>query len=125
MRLFAVSMFARLTLILALIASLVFVTEARSVGLPVEMKQGGDCAARQCARGCCANVVCCATEEQKQSPQTPQQHLQQDLQLLAIELRAYTVLLAPPAPRHPLVIRDEIQKAHTLPPLAATCIQLI
>jgi hypothetical protein len=91
------------------------------------MKQGGGCADMQCSRGCCANVVCCSAVEQKEAPPAPAQpqHLQQDLQLLAIELRAYTFLLTPPAPRHPFVIRDEAETAHVLSPLAVNCIRLI
>lgn len=120
-------MFARIPLILALIVSLLFVTQAQPMSMPVEMKQGGMCAGMQCARGCCANTACCVAVEQKQAPQTPappqQQH--QDVPFVAIELRAFTLLLPPPAPRRPVVIRDDTWTAHALPPLAASCIQLI
>ncbi|EDY19527.1 hypothetical protein CfE428DRAFT_2703 [Chthoniobacter flavus Ellin428] len=120
-------MFTRIPLILALIVSLLFVTQAQPIGMPVEMKQGGMCAGMQCARGCCANKTCCATVEQKQAPETPapSQSQQQDVQFVALELRAYTFLLPPPAPRCPVVIHDEIWTAHALPPLAASCIRLI
>ena len=119
-------MFARTSLILALIVSLLFATQARPVAMPVEMKQGGGCAAMQCLRGCCANTTCCAAVEQEQAPQTPvPPQLQQDVQLIALELRAFTLLLPPPAPRHSVVIRDDTWTAHSLPPLAASCIRLI
>ena len=120
-------MFARTSLILALILSLLFATQARPVAMPVEMKQGGGCAAMQCARGCCANTTCCSAVEQKQAPQAPAppQQFHQDVPLVALELRAFTPVLTPPAPRRPVVIHDDIWAAHSLPPLAASCIQLI
>jgi len=121
-------MFARASLILTLIVSLLFAAQARPVVQPVEMKQGGVCAGMQCLRGCCAQVACCAAVEKKDAPQTPiqQQHLQQqDLQLAALELRAFTLLFTPPAPRRPVVIRDDTQAAHALPQLAVSCIRLI
>jgi len=120
-------MFARTSLILALILGLLFATQARPVVMPVEMKQGGGCAAMQCARGCCANTACCSAIEQKQAPQTPAppQQYHQDMQLVALELRAFTLVLTPPASRRPVVIHDDIWTAHSLPPLAASCIRLI
>lgn len=121
-------MFARTSLILALILSLLFVTQARPVVMPVEMKQGGVCAGAPCARGCCANTVCCAAVEQKDAPQTPtqpQQQLQQDVPFAALELRAFTLVFTPPAARRPIVMPDDIPAAHALPPLAASCIRLI
>jgi len=119
-------MFARTSLILALIVSLLFVTQARSVVLPVEMKQGGVCAGMPCVRGCCEKTPCCAAVEQKEAPQTPTSpELQQDVPLVALELRAFTLLFTPPAPRRSLVIQDESWAAHALPPLAASCIRLI
>lgn len=120
-------MLARIPLILALIVSLLFVTQAQPMAMPVEMKQGGMCAGMQCLRGCCANTTCCAVVEQKQGPETPAppQTQHHDVQFVAIELRAYTLLLPPPAPRCPVVIHDDTWAAHTLPPLAASCIRLI
>ena len=120
-------MFARLPLILTLILSLLFVTQAQPIGMPVEMKQGGMCAGMQCVRGCCTHKTCCATVEQKQAPQTPapSQSQQHNVQFVALEMRAYTFLLPPPAPRRPVVIRDDTWTAHALPPLAASCIRLI
>ncbi len=125
-------MFARTSLILTLVLSLLFVTQGRTVVLPVpvEMKQGGGCAAMQCGAGCCANVVCCKVTEQQKAPQTPgpapqsaQGHWQ--VQLAALDLRAYTILFLPPVPRQSFVVADEAGTAHTLPPLAVSCIQLI
>jgi hypothetical protein len=40
-------------------------------------------------------------------------------------LRAYTILFFPPAARRPFVILDEPGAAHSLSPLAVSCIQLI
>jgi hypothetical protein len=81
----------------------------------------------RCARGCCAHQTCCATVEQKQAPETPTapQSQQQNVPFVALELRSYTFVLPPPAPRRPVVIHDDIWTAHALPPLAASCIRLI
>ena len=120
------SMFAKTSLIVTLIVSLLFVTQARPVTLPAEMKEGGRCAGMQCARSCCANLMCCKAMEQLQSPQTPSPAPQSThVQLGTIGLRAYTILFTPPVPRRPFVILDEARTAHTLPPLAVSCIRLI
>jgi hypothetical protein len=120
-------MFAKTSLILTLLVSLLFVAQAQPAVLPVEMKQGGACAGMQCARGCCTNIACCKVIEQQKAPQSPapapQQH--NDIQLASIGLRAYTILFTPPARVRPLVILDEASTAHTLSPLAASCIRLI
>jgi hypothetical protein len=119
-------MLAKLSLILTLIVSLLVVTQAQPVTLPIEMKQDGVCAGMQCARGCCTNAVCCTVAEQKQAPQTPAPAPDHSpIQLATIGLRAYTLLVIPPAPRRPFVILDEASTAHTLSPLAVSCIQLI
>ena len=124
---FTRSMFAKLSLILTLIVSLLFVTQAQPVTMPVEMKPGGACAGRQCVRGCCANPACCTLSEQKQAPLTPvpasPQHFH--IQLATIGLRAGVFFFTPPARERPLVILDDLRTAHTLSPLAAGCIQLI
>lgn len=120
------SMFAKTPLILTLIVSLLFVTQAQPVAIPVEMKKGGSCAGMDCARGCCANIACCKIVEQQKAPQTPTPAPQYThVQLATIGLRAYTLLFVPPVPRRPLVILDEASTAHTLSPLAVSCIQLI
>ena len=117
---------ARLSIVFALIVSLLFGAQARPVMLPAEMKQGGMCAGMPCERGCCANMACCQAMEQQKAPQTPvtaPQH--NEVPLATIGLRAYTLLFIPPAPRRPFVIPDEAGTAHTLSPLAVSCIRLI
>ena len=120
-------MLAKTSLILTLIVSVLFVTQAQPATMPVEMKQGGACAGMQCVRGCCTNTACCTISEQKQAPLTPvpasQQHFH--VQLATIGLRAYVLLFTPPARERPLVILDEARTAHTLSPLAVGCIRLI
>jgi len=53
------SMVAKTSLILTLLVSLLFATEARPLALPVEMKHGGACAGMHCVQGCCAKMACC------------------------------------------------------------------
>jgi hypothetical protein len=120
------SMLAKTSLVLTLIVSLLFVTQAQQAA-PVEMKQGGACAGMECVRGCCANVACCTATAQQKDPPTsapaPQQHL--DVQLAAIALRNYTILPTPPTRQHVFIILDEASTAHSLSPRAASCIRLI
>ncbi len=119
-------MLAKISLVLTLIVSLLFVTQAQPMAVPVEMKAGGMCAGMQCVRGCCANVACCRFSEQKQAPLTPASGSQRfHVQLAAVVLRSYFVLFIPPARERPLVLLDDAGSAHTLPPLTVGCIQLI
>ena len=116
---------AKAFLILALFISLLFVTQAQPVVLPVEMKQGGGCAGMQCVSGCCANLACCKVMEQQKTPQPPAATPQSNpVQLATIGLRVSSFLFRPPVRRHSLIVRDEAGAAHTLPPLAVTCIWL-
>jgi hypothetical protein len=119
-------MFAKTTLVLTLIVSLLFAMQAQPVTLPGEMKQGGICARMECGLGCCRNVACCNVAQQQKAPQTPAPAPQYShVQLATIGLRVYTLLFIPPARERPLVILDEASTAHTLSPLAVSCIQLI
>jgi hypothetical protein len=117
---------ARISIVILLILSLLLGAQAQWMALPVEMKAGGICATKDCARDCCANTACCKTTEQQKSPQkpAPAQHNAQ-FQLATLGLRTWTILFLPPATRRPFVILDEVDAAHTLPPLAASCIRLI
>jgi hypothetical protein len=120
------SMFAKASLILTLIVGLLFVTQAQPMARPAEMRPGGACAGMQCARGCCANAMCCTLVERQQAPQTPApapQHT--DVQLATIGLRTYTLLFTPPPLRRPFVILDKTSAAHSLSPRATSCIRLI
>jgi hypothetical protein len=120
-------MLAKSSLILTLIVSLLFVTQAQPVATPVEMKPGGACAGVECVRGVCTNVVCCSTTEQQKGRPTPAPASQQqvDIQFAAIALRAYTILPPPSARKLVFAILDEASTAHSLSPRAASCIRLI
>jgi len=118
---------AKIVALFVMMTSLVGGAATPSANLPAELKKDGPCAEMHCARGCCANTVCCAVVQQKQAPQTPtpppQQHF--DLQFGLAELRTFVLLPPPPAPRSVFVTLDETHAAHSLPPLAANCIRLI
>ncbi len=119
-------MLAKISLILTLIVSLLFVTQAQPVALPVEMTKGGMCAGLDCASGCCANMACCNMMEQRKAPKTPVPAPQSThVQLATLGLRAYTLVFTPPASRRPFVISDEAGTAHSLSPLAVSCIRLL
>src|ERR1700761_9153935 len=96
---------ARISIAILLILGLLLGAQAQWMTLPVEMKTGGVCATKHCARGCCANPACCHTIEKQKTPASPApaQHITH-LQLATLGLRAWTFLLLPPAPRHPFVI---------------------
>jgi hypothetical protein len=119
-------MFAKASIILTLIVSLLFATQAPGWTLPAQMKAGGGCAQMQCMQGCCAAKACCHVTEQQPVPQqsTPAPRNVQ-LPEATLDLHAWTFLFLPPAARRPFVIHDEVSAAHTLPPLAASCIRLI
>lgn len=119
-------MLAKITLILTLLVSLLFVTQAQLAPLPVEMKQGGACAGMDCARGCCTNMACCTVTEQQKVPPKPALASQPThLQLATLGLRVCIPLFIPPAPRRSFVILHEASTAHSLSPRAASCIWLI
>ena len=70
--------------------------------------------------------MCCKMVEQQKAPLTPTSPPEYaHVQIETIDLRFYTFLFIPPAPRRPFVILDEASTAHTLSPLAVSCIQLI
>jgi hypothetical protein len=111
------------SLILALVVSLLFMTQVPMPARAAEVKPRGQCAAEKCALGCCTDMACCAAAEQRSAPQTPAPAPQQnDVQLATIGLRAFTLLFTPPAPRQPFVVPTETGAARTLSPLAASCI---
>ena len=119
-------MIAKTSLILTLIVSLLFVTKARPVVVPAEMKQGGTCAGVECVSGCCANVACCKMMEQGRAPIPPVAAPQSGhVQLATLGLRNFTILFTPPAPRWPFGIPGEASMAHTLSPRAVSGIRLI
>jgi hypothetical protein len=119
-------MFAKTLLVLTLVLSLLFVTQAQPWAMPIEMKPGGGCAGMQCALGCCANVACCKAVEQQKAPRTPiSAPRSADIPLATIGLRVVALLFIPPARERPFVVSDEAGASHILSPLALNCIRLI
>ena len=119
------SMFAKTLLILTLIVSLLFVTQARPVADSRVVKLPS-CVAMVCMKPCCANMPCCATQPQRDpAPKQAPAPSRGGVELAAIAAHTFSFLYALPAPERLFVIGDEARAAHTLPPLAATCIRLI
>jgi len=115
-------MLAKTFTVLTLIVSLLFATQAQAFARPAET----NCAAMKCVRGCCPDIACCRRSGQQGAPDTPAPAPRQDeVPIAAIGLRASTLLFTPPAPRRPFVILEDARAAHTLAPLALTCIRLI
>ncbi len=114
-------MFTRILLILALVLSPLALpaADSRAVKMP-------SCVAMVCVKPCCAGMVCCVTQPQRESP--PEQApapVRGGVESADIAAQTFPFLYALPAPQRRFVIRDEAHAAHTLPPLAATCIRLI
>jgi len=117
---------AKVSIILTLIVSLLFVGQVQPMARPMEMKQGGACAGMQCVRGCCTNKTCCTVTENQQTPESPAPAAPRvDFQLADLGLCVRVLLFAPPATPRPLVIPDDAIVAHALPPLVVNCIRLI
>jgi len=123
---FVSSLILRFTLVLLLIVSLLFATQAQPAASLAEMKPGGVCAEKQCTRGCCANTACCEIVEQQGVPHpaapAPSKTLFQSADIAPC-LRL--LFIAPPERQSHLIIRDEASSVHTLSPLKLICIRLI
>jgi hypothetical protein len=119
-----IAMLAKTPLILALVASLFFSTQAFPFTSPVEIKKG-DCAKMECAMGCCANKTCCAAMQQHRAQQPIHETSRLDLQLAAIGSRDFAPLYFLPPALRSFVIRDDARAGHTPPLLAVNCIRLI
>jgi hypothetical protein len=120
------SMFAKTSLILALIVSLLFVTQAQPVVLPVEVKQGGACAGMQCARGCCTSTACCAPQEKnapQPAPMPASQRAGADLAAIGLFTALFLHVLPPVEAK--ITAAQEAAIPHKLPRLAVSCIFLI
>jgi hypothetical protein len=119
-------MSARTFLIFALLGSLLFSPQVRrGAPAPVAARMSG-CGMTACKSGCCAQMSCCAVSAQDQGRQEQAPATQRaPLDLAALRPRTFAILHMLPGRERRFVIREEAQRAHTLPRLAATCIQLI
>ena len=116
----------RAHIILVLLLSLLFTTQAPiATAQPTGAKMPG-CAMTTCISGCCSQMACCARSRQdpRHEEQTPAPH-RINLEFVALGQQDFSVLYALPSAARRLVPREEAQGTHTLPRLAATCIQLI
>ena len=117
---------ARAYLIITLVLSLLFTPQVpTATAQPVESKMPG-CAMTTCMTGCCAQMACCvrSAKDQRQPARAPAPQ-RVNLELAALGLRTFTILYVLPAVERRLAPREDALAAHTLPRLAATCIQLI
>ncbi len=118
-------MFARAFLILSLVLSLLFSPQAGAAA-DVRLAKMPGCVAMVCVKPCCASMVCCAAQPQRESaPKQAPAPSRGGVELALIAARPVAFLYALPAPQRCFVMRDEALTAHTLPLLAATCIRLI
>ena len=114
-------MFTRILLLLALVLSPLALpaADSRAVKMP-------SCVAMVCAKPCCASMACCVAQPQRESaPEQAPAPSRGGVESADIAAQTFPFLYALPAPQRRFVIRDEARAAHTLPPLAASCIRLI
>ena len=118
-------MSARAFLILTLLLSLLCSPKA-GAGVDVRFAKMPGCVAMVCVKPCCASMACCTAQPARESaPEQAPAPSRGGVELALIAAHTVTFLYALPAPQRRFVIRDEARAAHTLPPLAATCIRLI
>ncbi len=79
-----------------------------------------------CKPGCCANKACCAVPQKNTGPAS-QPFAKDSVGKVALATIAPLLvpLLAHSLPSPPIAIRSAPVRAHSPPPLAANCIQLI
>lgn len=114
----------RLLLLFTVFLSLLLAPLARpAAGLPSKV---AGCAMLTCASGCCSQMPCCnRAAQEKSSPEQAPVSSQGGFELAAVALPTFPILYVLPVPERRLALREAAQSAHTLPRLAATCIQLI
>ena len=118
-------MSARAFLILSLVLSLLCSPQA-GASADVRLAKMPGCVAMVCVKPCCASMACCTAQPQRESaPKQVPAPSRGGVELALIATHTITFLYALPAPQRCFVMRDEARAAHTLPPLAATCIRLI
>ena len=118
-------MFTRTFLILTLVLSLLCSPQA-GVAADVRVVKMPGCVAMVCVKPCCASMACCTAQPARESaPKQAPAPSRGGVESANIAAHPVTFLYALPAPQRCFVIRDEARAAHTLPPLAATCIRLI
>jgi hypothetical protein len=117
---------ARACLIITLVLSLLFTPQAANATTdPVKSAMPG-CAMAGCVTGCCARMACCAlfAEDQRRPEQAPARQ-PVGIDLAVLSARIFSILRVFPTAERRLFLSEEVRAAHTLPRLAATCIQLI
>ena len=118
-------MFARTFLILTLVLSLLGSPRIGAVADARFAKMSG-CMAMVCVKPCCASMACCIAPPARESaPHRAPAPSRGGVESADIAAQTFPFLYALPAPQRRFVIRDEARAAHTLPPLAASCIRLI
>src|SRR4051812_2276711 len=119
-------MFARISLILPLLLSLLcagFVAPPRREVAPREA-QG--CVAMACRTACCTMKACCDSARQQPAPKSPESlAARPELQLIAPSFQVFAGLYVAPTGTWNFIPADETSGAHAPPPLARSCIQLI
>ena len=118
-------MFARAFLILTLVLSLLCSPRSGAAAAVRGAKMPG-CAAMVCVQPCCASMACCTAQPQREpAPKQAPAPFRGGVESGDIAAHPVTFLYALPAPLRRFVMGDEARAAHTLPPLAASCIRLI
>lgn len=119
-------MLAKIPIALALILTLLFSGAALPTAGSEVKREAASCVATVCVKGCCTSKACCAGAQQQDSRQSPSPSAPRpELQATALDFQIFAVLYAVPAEARNFIIIDEKSGGHALPPLVASCIQLI
>jgi hypothetical protein len=118
-------MFARISLVVTLLASLLcawLVTPTRAV----PRRDAGECESMPCVKACCAMKACCESGQQQEAPRSPESlAARTELQLAAPSFHVFAMLYVPAPSSREFIMAEEWSGAHAPPPLARSCIQLI
>ena len=86
-------MFARTSLVLTLILSLLLGAQALPIARPVVKSEPAKCVEMVCVKGCCSNKACCESSQQQQAPQSPTPLAPPpELQLAPIDFQIFALL---------------------------------
>jgi len=122
---FPAQMFARLSIVIVLVLSLLFGAQAHPALQPVKAKMPG-CAAMKCVQGCCPSMLCCAPQEKDAPPPAPMPAPQRgSLDVATLGLFATSFLYVLPPVEAKVVAAHDAAIPHALPRLEVSCICLI
>lgn len=125
-RSFVFVMFARISLILPLLLSLLCAGLTAPPTREVVQREAGACVGMECLKACCTMKTCCDSAQQQQAPKSPESlAARPELQLIAPSFQVFAEVYVRRERAWHFITADEWSGAHAPAPLARSCIQLI